>query len=82
MKWCPTGEMTVDLRTKPNQGSNFIRFRDLIMVIMPQIDPSNGEKSNRNKKEVRIKVSKVCKSNKISEKSDRNHKLPQECVVD
>ena len=49
---------------------------------MLETNPSNRKQGNRKKKEVRIKVSKVCKSNKISEKSDRNHKLPQECVVD
>ena len=36
-----TGEMTKYLLTKPNQGYIFKRFRDLIMGIIHQTEPSN-----------------------------------------
>ena len=40
IKWCPTGDMTADFMTKPNQGSLFKNFRDQIMgvIIAPKID--------------------------------------------
>jgi hypothetical protein len=31
VEWCPTDQMVADFWTKPNQGSAFIRNRDLIM---------------------------------------------------
>ena len=31
MKYCPTGEMIGDFNTKPKQGREFRKFRDLIM---------------------------------------------------
>ena len=43
VKWCPMGEITGYLLTKPNQGLNFIIFRDLIMGVMNQIYPRNGK---------------------------------------
>ena len=36
VEWYPTGEMTGYFLTKPNQGSIFKEFRDLIMVFLPQ----------------------------------------------
>ena len=49
VEWCPMGEMTGDLPTKRHQGSILRRFRDLIMVNIPQIYQSNGKQVNRNK---------------------------------
>ena len=49
VEWYPAGEMTGDLLTKQNWGYIFKIFRDLIMVVMPQTDPSNGKQGNRNK---------------------------------
>ena len=43
VKGCPTGEMTGDFLTKPNQGAVFRKFRDLIMVVVPQPDPGPGK---------------------------------------
>ena len=40
--WCPTYDMTRDFFTKPNQGSLFRRFRDLIMGVVRQPDPGKG----------------------------------------
>ncbi len=31
MEWCPTKDMLADYMTKPLQGANFKKFRDLIM---------------------------------------------------
>ena len=39
VEWCPTGDMTGDFWTKPLQGAQFRRFRDLIMGVIPQPDP-------------------------------------------
>ena len=33
MVYCPTGDMTADLLTKPLQGSQFKRFRDAILNV-------------------------------------------------
>ena len=41
--WCPTGDMTADYFTKPNQGALFKLFRDLIMGVMTQPDPGVGK---------------------------------------
>ena len=40
--WCPTYDMTGDFFTKPNQGSLFRRFRDMIMGVVMQPDPGKG----------------------------------------
>ena len=45
-----TGEMTKYLLTKPNRGSIFKGFRDLGVVVMTQVDPSNVKQGNRQKK--------------------------------
>ena len=45
--------MTGVFLTKPNQGSIFKRFRDLIMVSMPQTDPNNGKQGNINKNQTK-----------------------------
>ena len=42
VEWCPTGDMTGDFFTKPNQGAHFKRFRDVIMVVLEQPDPGPG----------------------------------------
>ena len=31
VKWCPTKKMVADFMSKPLQGSNFRRLRDLVM---------------------------------------------------
>ena len=41
--WCPTGDMTADFFTKPNQGALFRRFRDLIMGVVVQQEPGLGK---------------------------------------
>ena len=46
VEWCPTDEMTRNLLKKSNQGSIFKRFRDLVVGVMPQIDPNNGKQDN------------------------------------
>ena len=62
LELCPTGEMTGDLLTKPNHVYIFKIFRDLIMTVMPQIDPSNENRvTERN-----IKLRKLSKIKKIS----------------
>ena len=53
VEWCPTDETTGDFLTKPNQGSIFKRFRDLIMGVMPQTDPNIGKQDNRKKKKTK-----------------------------
>jgi hypothetical protein len=37
--WCPTEDMIGDYATKPLQGAQFIRFRDMIMGAIPAADP-------------------------------------------
>ena len=51
VKWCPTGDMTGDFWTKPEQGAMFKRFRDQIMGVVAQPDPGPG-KAKVGKKEV------------------------------
>ena len=46
--------MTKDFLTKPNQGSIFKRFRDIIMRVMPQTYPNNGKQGNRKKNQIRL----------------------------
>ena len=53
VEWCPTDETTGDFLTKPNQGSIFKRFRDLIMVVVPQTDPNNGKQVTRKKNQTK-----------------------------
>ena len=42
VEWCPTGNMTGDFLTKPNQGSLYKRFRDVIMGVVDQPYPGPG----------------------------------------
>ncbi len=37
-KRCPTGEMIADFLTKPLQGAAFIKFRDLLMGVVPTVN--------------------------------------------
>ena len=69
--------MTGDFLTKPNQGSIFKRFRDLIMGVIPQTEPSNGKQGNTKKNKL-IKVNKIRRKNG---RHDRYHKHSQECVA-
>ena len=78
MKWCPTDEITGDFLTKPNQGSIFKRFRDLIMGVMPQTDPNNKNRATKRKSKLR----KGSKSKRISGRRDKYQKHPHECVAD
>ena len=78
VEWCPTIETTKYFLTKPNQGYIFKIFRDLIMGVMPQIEPSNGKQGNRNKSKQR----KLISSKKRSGRHYRYQKRPQECVAD
>ena len=41
--WCPTYDMTGDLFTKPNQGSLFRQFCDMIMGVVRQPYPGKGK---------------------------------------
>ena len=43
VRWFPTGDMTGDYWTKPNQGAQFKRFRDQIMGVIEQPDPGPGK---------------------------------------
>ena len=52
-EWWPKSEMTGGVWTKPNQGYIFNIFRDLILVVMPQTDPSNVKQGNRNKNQTK-----------------------------
>ena len=49
VEWFSTGEMTGYLLTEPNQGYIHTIFRHLIMVVMPETDPSNRIQGNRKK---------------------------------
>ena len=40
VEWCPTAEMVADFMTKPQQGSTFKKFRDLIMGALPRREVS------------------------------------------
>jgi hypothetical protein len=74
VEWCPTGDMTGDFMTKPNQGALFRKFRDQIMGVVPAQDPGPGKP----------KVSKpVGKTNNVSGMGKRRKEgngNPQECV--
>ena len=48
VEWYPTGEMTGYFLTKTNKGYIFKRFRELVMGVMSQTDPSYGKQGNRN----------------------------------
>ena len=50
VEWCPTEDMTGDFWTKPLQGAQFRRFRDVIIGAVPQLDP-RSEKSKKKAKE-------------------------------
>ena len=50
--WCPTGDMTGDFWTKPNQGALFRKFRDLIMGVVEQPDPGPGKDKSASKKKM------------------------------
>ena len=54
VKWCPTGDMTGDFLTKPNQGAFFKRFRDIIMGVVEQPDPGPGKPKVIMKKGVKL----------------------------
>ena len=41
--WCPTGDMTGNFFTKPNQGALFRQFGDLIMGVEAQPEPGLGK---------------------------------------
>ena len=76
VEWCPTDEMTGYFWTQPNQGYIFKIFRYLIMGVMPQTDPNNGEQGKK------IKLRILIKSKRRSGRRDKYHKLPQVCVTD
>ena len=48
------------------------------MGVIPQTDPNNRKITTERK----IKLRKVSKSKRRSERRDKYHKLPQECVAD
>ena len=54
VEWCPTGNMTGDFLTKPNQGSLYKRFRDVIMGVVEQPDPGPGKSKVSMKKGVML----------------------------
>jgi hypothetical protein len=45
VQYCPTGEMVADFFTKPLQGIQFQKFRDIIMNIDPSTDSSKDQRS-------------------------------------
>jgi Reverse transcriptase (RNA-dependent DNA polymerase) len=45
--WCPTEDMTGDFWTKPLQGAEFRRMRDLIMGVVPQKEPRKSKAKRR-----------------------------------
>ena len=45
--WCPKYDMTRDFFTKPNQGSLFRQFCDMIMGVVGQPYPVKGNNSDR-----------------------------------
>jgi hypothetical protein len=47
VEWCPTGDMTSDFMTKPNQGALFRKFRDQIMGVVPAQDPGPGKHTSK-----------------------------------
>lgn len=51
--WCPTEDMTGDFWTKPLQGSQFRRMRDLIMGVIPQEEPRKSKKKKPSEQKVR-----------------------------
>ena len=54
VKWCPTGDMTGDFLTKPNQGAYFKRFRDVIMGVVEHPDPGQGKPKLSMKKGMKL----------------------------
>ena len=53
-EWCPTGDMTGDFLTKPNQGALFKSFRDVLMSIVEHPDPGPGNPKVSMKKGVKL----------------------------
>jgi hypothetical protein len=45
VQYCPTGEMVADFFTKPLQGIQFQKFRNLIMNIDPSTNSSKDQRS-------------------------------------
>ena len=82
VEWCPTGEKTGYFLTKPNQGSIFKRFRDILMGVIPETYPSNRKQGNRHKKKAKTKLIKERERKKRSEQCDQNHKCPYKCFSD
>ena len=78
MEWCPIDKMTGYFLTKPNKGSNFKIFRDLITGVIIPIDTNNGKQGTERK----TKLIKLCKSQIGSGLRDRYHKRPHQCVAD
>ena len=62
MECCPVGEIIRDLLTKSNEKYIFRRFRDLIMVVIPQTEPRNGKQGNSKNKEAK-KIKQELESN-------------------
>ena len=54
VEWCPTGSMTGDFLTNPNQGALFKRFRDVIVGVVEQPDPGPGNPKVSMKKAVKL----------------------------
>ena len=40
IEWCPTKDMVADFMTKPFQGSQFKRLRDIIMGKVRSVEPN------------------------------------------
>ena len=81
--WCPTGEMTGDFLTKPNQGALFTKFRDRLMGVVPAEQGGDVNPKVSKKKDVPHSSSggNLKKGKKVS--MDVPHKgggSPQECV--
>jgi hypothetical protein len=51
VEWCPTGDMSGDYMTKPNQGALFTKFRDQIMGVIPAKGPGPGNIKKDTKKD-------------------------------
>jgi hypothetical protein len=85
VEWCPTGEMTTDYLTKPNQGALFTKFRDRLMGVVPAEQDGCVKPKVSKKKNVPHKSGGSSKKVKKVKKArlDVPHKgggSPQECV--
>ena len=58
IKWCPTEDMIADFWTKPLQGSQFRRLRDLIMGVTPVPKPRDEKKRSGDSSKRRVKPTK------------------------